>query len=817
MEDDGAAQAQSGPPSSSSNPHDTIEKFGVYDDRVVQYPVKFAVTKGAASINNMKFQAITNSSNQHTYMALVPSQATFVNRQLNWTGRVGLQFTFVDSEYTGVTVNDMTTGSGLPLLRPLSVLRKCFINSFPLHRLANNVTVTINTQNINFPCDILSEVLRLIDTKFDRERRYAPTQAERYGAYKPHWFVEAAPQMYRSLYPILDQPFTPSLSRVAPDRTGNNSHPYVQFLTPGGIPIESGITDMDTLFASMTPAAPPAAQTAPLSGTYFYTSPITAPKTDDPNETQEDVRAYIDSVFDPTAPSDVGVPRVIMMGGVLYGGGNTGAQHFTFTKVSTDKDAKRTIELGMCQAYPIFLTIKSTEHFICSPFIFNELAAHRTGLFGLGQVGISVQFANPSTTEHVGRIIRGLPTTSFPRLTGSGRPASLVGTNVSSVQDLKFFNPANSPTPWVEAYLDVIFMDPNWEVPVPPRNVVEYTDFQRYIWNFGVNTGAGDPNPDLWSEFAIQIPPTTLNYIPNLLLITVKPMSYKQTNGDFTFPLKKIQLQWANQSGMMTNFNSEQLWDMSVHNGVPQTYTEWIGHERDNLTTTHADIGYGSVSGDILGGDKLAGLNFISPTKKAGVGTTFSPSWLANYNQTIGPLLALRPGIDFRLDPGQAPGMVGNFLFTGTLTCFNNTGYALGGYNGGSQVSNNVRLCVIAVNSGFLASVYGTTALMRGIVSPEDVTAKGLVHTTMEGMHRLIGGGIGNGGANSDGKGGHYLDMLLAVLKHAGGIGQMISDVNEARRGRVAVKRSRYEAQEDKQAGAGMGRYTEGGYGAPMR
>jgi hypothetical protein len=44
-----------------------IEKLAVFDDRIVQTRPKYAVEKGALSLTNSPFQAISQTTSQHTY------------------------------------------------------------------------------------------------------------------------------------------------------------------------------------------------------------------------------------------------------------------------------------------------------------------------------------------------------------------------------------------------------------------------------------------------------------------------------------------------------------------------------------------------------------------------------------------------------------------------------------------------------------------------------------------------------------------------------------------------------------------------------
>ena len=51
-----------------------IEKLAVFDSRIVQNRPKYAVEKGALSLTNAPFNAISATSSQHTYNIYVPAR-----------------------------------------------------------------------------------------------------------------------------------------------------------------------------------------------------------------------------------------------------------------------------------------------------------------------------------------------------------------------------------------------------------------------------------------------------------------------------------------------------------------------------------------------------------------------------------------------------------------------------------------------------------------------------------------------------------------------------------------------------------------------
>ena len=72
-----------------------IEKLAVFDSRIVQSRPKYAVEKGALSLTNAPFNAISATSSQHTYNIYVPSENVFVDRGMEWTSQVTMTFSSV--------------------------------------------------------------------------------------------------------------------------------------------------------------------------------------------------------------------------------------------------------------------------------------------------------------------------------------------------------------------------------------------------------------------------------------------------------------------------------------------------------------------------------------------------------------------------------------------------------------------------------------------------------------------------------------------------------------------------------------------------
>lgn len=146
-----------------------IQKIAVFDERIVQRsPVQYAVEQGAASATNTNFNALSQSTSQHTYQIQVPSENVFLDKALDWTSTV----------YITVSVAIAAPNAGDQVL----VLgRDAALAAFPLHQLVSTMTATINDTTVSLnTSDVLPQLLRLSDSAKNRELRTCPTYLDTY-------------------------------------------------------------------------------------------------------------------------------------------------------------------------------------------------------------------------------------------------------------------------------------------------------------------------------------------------------------------------------------------------------------------------------------------------------------------------------------------------------------------------------------------------------------------------------------------------------------------------------------------------------------
>jgi hypothetical protein len=303
--------------------------------------------------------------------------------------------------------------------------------------------------------------------------------------------------------------------------------------------------------------------------------------------------------------------------------------------------------------------------------VFSDTHEQETGLFGIQNIQLVMNMAAPSQTAVAGRVLRS---------------TSAAGVQISNVA---YNNTNNGGTPFQNAQVNVQFLTPSLDIPLPPKSVVPYMEFPRYISNQSVNVAAGGVASQVVSQTI------TLPQIPDLLVIYAKPTSiggvspaYTATDADYYLPINRISINFDNFSGLLSSQTPQQLYGMSFRNGLDMDWEQWSGK------ATLASSAVGSVA-------------------------------------TSGGFLVLKPSQDITLQSGQAPSLVGNFTFQFNCDILNTTGGNLTG----------LTLYVITANSGFFESIKGSSRVIKGVLTEADIISAPLAPMGTRGaLTRVVGG-----------------------------------------------------------------------------
>ena len=330
-------------------------------------------------------------------------------------------------------------------------------------------------------------------------------------------------------------------------------------------------------------------------------------------------------------------------------------------------------------AQPIYIGFRSTEKLVLSPFVFSDCHEWDTGLFGINNIQLIMNLQAPT------RLIR-------------NNPASGCSISTASVQFFNASTGGGGGGPFQNSVVNVMFLTPSLDVPLPPKSVVPYMEFPRYITQYQ----NGQIQPGQTGQIISQT--ITLPQIPDLFIIYAKAQNYSCQEGDWRFPLatrldgvaNPLSINFDNFSGLLSSVTTEQLYSMSVHNGLDMDYNTWLGLGKSQASAPPVSAGasYGNVA-------------------------------------LAGGLLVLKPSQDITLQTGQAPSLVGNFTFQFNLTVKNT-----------SRVAQTPQLYVITANSGFFESIRGSSRIIKGVLSEQDIISAPLAPMgTRDQLNRYVGGG----------------------------------------------------------------------------
>jgi len=267
-----------------------------------------------------------------------------------------------------------------------------------------------------------------------------------------------------------------------------------------------------------------------------------------------------------------------------------------------------------------------------------------------------------------------------------GRPLRTSTQGGRTLSNVAYFNNGFSG-----CKIDCIFLTPSLSLPLPSVSRIPYMEFPRYTQSFsGQSVAAGATSNSISSQTI------TLPCIPDLIIIYAKPKSYAATDGDYYLPITNISVNFDNFSGLLSSLTPAELFNICSTNGLELDYNAWQGQalQSTRVTTTSA-----STENQFVG--------------------------------LVGGFLVLKPSRDIVLQTGQAPSNVGNYTLQFNYTVYNPTKSTVTDWN----------LTTITANSGFFESIKGSSRVVKGVLSQEDVInadKKGAL--TRGELNRFVGG-----------------------------------------------------------------------------
>lgn len=330
--------------------------------------------------------------------------------------------------------------------------------------------------------------------------------------------------------------------------------------------------------------------------------------------------------------------------------------------------------------YPIAVRLTCAEPLLLSPFIFSEQCDQDVGMFGVNNIQVIINFGGAS---RIARVLRNATVGA--------------GANARTISGVGFLG-AN---PWNSATLNVITLTPSLDIPLPPKSVVPYLEYPRFVTTNLPQVTAG-------ATATLRSQTITLPVVPDMLVIYVKPdggyPAYpadgalpaitSNSQGEWYLPISKISANFDNFAGLLSTHSTTQLYKTSVENGLRMDFNSWSGRGRVVNAKTSVEPG-GNV-------------------------------------QLVGGFLVLRFGKDIALQSGTAPSCAGQYTLQFDVDITN-------------TFDRTVRpeLYVMTVNSGFFETQAGSSRIVRGVLSEQDVISAPIApEASREKLERMVGGGF---------------------------------------------------------------------------
>lgn len=362
-----------------------------------------------------------------------------------------------------------------------------------------------------------------------------------------------------------------------------------------------------------------------------------------------------------------------------------------------------------------------------------ESAVFTTGYYGLGIRFRSSEFlmcsplifadAHEQSVSIFGlnnlQIVANLRADTSRTLRSSQATGRYIGLGGGAVAPYNFGNAPSlvGALPFAETQLNCTFISPSVNQSLPAVSMTPWQEFPRYVTSFADNLAVGESKELQQSSLTIPV-------VPDLMIYYARQATeYAPYQGDIYYPITKISLNFDNSAGLLSTAPTTALYRISNRNGLGMAYNEWIGKTYvANSTTT------GSVA-------------------------------------TTGGFLVLKPGIDFSLSAGIASGVSGNFVVQANVTVQNNSSFAsVGGVN----------LFLICINSGFFATLAGSSRIMRNLLTEADVVDSPVApENDSAQLRRLVGGSFLSSLGNILTKG---IDIAKKVAPVASAIKPLLPD-----------------------------------------
>ena len=370
---------------------------------------------------------------------------------------------------------------------------------------------------------------------------------------------------------------------------------------------------------------------------------------------------------------------------------------FRILRIFASDDGGRTPRASTAADTTMYIQFRTLEPIFVSPFVFG-CEENKAGMYGIQNINCQINML--SNCNRSWRCVSTVP--------GYTKTAQIVAVSDSTLY-FEFITPKASDM------LESRNVLPYYQMPIfKTGNLVDMPGRPSNAYQLDGSFSVGEPKP--MTSNSIQ-----LSVVPDKLLIFVRrvenALTCNQTSSFLT--ITQCQINWNNQSGLLSTMSPEQLYKASVASGLHNlTYDEFTG-----LTM--------SVAGDDAIGYSYSQPRGPYPLVGAGAYPN-NPGF--KYIPTTGSILCLSFADIIPLqEQYYAPGSIGQFNLQVKLQVANN--------HSENWTSNNTELCIIPIMSGAWINERGTSSSFIGLLTKQDVLETlEQEHYTQGQVRRLIGG-----------------------------------------------------------------------------
>lgn len=321
-----------------------------------------------------------------------------------------------------------------------------------------------------------------------------------------------------------------------------------------------------------------------------------------------------------------------------------------------------------------------------SPFISGD-SKNKSGLLGLN---------NLTFTMNIGNASRIISNASYLNAVNIADPNTILSSQtVQSVQLVSITNPT--------LLFTFLTIPPQLYSKLEPKNICNYTNYQAYPFTQNYNPGLvpyNNANNGIITYQTLTFSNIQLNQIPSKLIVFVQNANLGPYDSNWFLTINNCNINFNNQSGLLSSANQFQLYEMSKNNGLQMTYYEFSG------------LGVSSVPNQAV--------PQIVPT--------------------IGSILVIDPAIDLGLGAQYTDGSSGQFNLQIQLNIGNQSATAIASVVG----------TIIAVNGGIFITENGMSSFQTGMITQEMALETKSKHAVLDKStyeDEIVGGSISNLGS----------------------------------------------------------------------